>query len=156
MKKFMKTVLPMLFVTASAITPMQATAFNSEQNNVEFLNPKNSKGTLPFSEAVRVGSTLYLSGQIGLKKGELKLAEGGIEAETQQTLDNINDTLTSYGYKKSDVVKCVVMLADIADFGKFNKVYRQFFAKPFPARSTFAVSGLAFNAKIEIECIAAK
>ncbi|WP_077340441.1 RidA family protein [Pseudocolwellia agarivorans] len=58
--------------------------------------------------------------------------------------------------KKNDVVKCTVMLADIADFGEFNKVYSNFFAKLYPARSTFAVSGLALNAKIEIECITAK
>jgi reactive intermediate/imine deaminase len=128
----------------------------ANDNTVEFLNPKDGKHNLPFSEAVRVGSTLFLSGQIGLNSNTGKLAPGGIKAETEQTLANINATLTSYGYSKKDVVKCTVMLADIADFGEFNKVYRNFFSKPYPARSTFAVSGLAFNAKIEIECIAAK
>ena len=79
-------------------------------------------GPYPFSEAVRVGNTLYMSGQIGIKDG--KLVKGGIDAETKQTLDNIQNTLSKYGYQKSDLIKCTAMLADVDDFDDFNKVYK--------------------------------
>ena len=109
---------------------------------------------LPFSEAVRVGSTLYLSGQIGNRPGTLELAPGGIAGETRQTLDNIKRVLESYGSSLDDVVKCTVMLADIAEWKQANAVYRTFFTRHLPARSAFATSGLALGARVEIECIA--
>ncbi|MGP4862744.1 RidA family protein [Psychrobacter sp. T6-5] len=108
----------------------------------------------PFSEAVRVGNTLYMSGQIGVKDG--KLVKGGIDAETKQTLDNIHSTLLKYGYRKSDIVKCMAMLTDMDDFDDFNKVYKAELSKPYPARSAFGVSELAAGASVEIECIAVK
>ncbi|WP_201594038.1 RidA family protein [Psychrobacter fulvigenes] len=111
-------------------------------------------GEYPFSSAVRVGDTLYMSGQLGFKDG--KLVEGGIEAETKQVLDNINGVLLQYGYKKSDLVKCMVMLTDINDFNAFNEVYKAELAKPYPVRSAFAVKDLAVGANVEVECIAAK
>lgn len=111
-------------------------------------------GPYPFSEAVRVGNTLYISGQIGIKDG--KLVKGGIDAETKQTLDNIQNTLFKHGYQKSDLIKCTAMLADMVDFDDFNKVYKMELSKPYPARSAFGVSELAAGASVEIECIAAK
>lgn len=111
-------------------------------------------GHYPFSEAVRVGNTLYMSGQIGIKDG--KLVKGGIDAETKQTLDNIHSALLKYGYRKSDIVKCMAMLTDMDDFDDFNKVYKAELSKPYPARSAFGVSELAAGASVEIECIAAK
>lgn len=111
-------------------------------------------GTYPFSEAVRVGNTLYMSGQIGFKDG--KLVRGGIKAETKQALDNIHGTLLKYGYRKADIVKCLAMLTDMDDFDEFNKVYKAELTKPYPARSAFGVSELAAGASVEIECIAAK
>jgi len=112
--------------------------------------------TLPFSEAVRVGGTLHLSGQIGIKPGTLELAPGGIEGETRQTLENIRLTLETHGYTLGDVVKCTVMLADIAEWAAFNDVYRTFFSPPYPARSAFGATGLALGARVEVECIAAR
>ena len=111
-------------------------------------------GNYPFSEAVRVGDTLYMSGQIGFKDG--KLVKGGIKAEAKQALDNINTNLLKYGYQKSDIVKCMAMLIDMDDFDDFNKVYKAELAKPYPVRSAFGVAELAAGASIEIECIAAK
>ena len=111
-------------------------------------------GNYPFSEAVRIGDTLYMSGQIGFKDG--KLVKGGIKTETKQTLDNINATLLKYGYQKSDVVKCMVMLTDMDDFDDFNKVYKAEMTKPYPVRSAFVVSELAAGASVEVECMAAK
>ena len=111
-------------------------------------------GAYPFSEAVQVGNTLYMSGQIGFKNG--KLVKGGIKAETKQALDNIHTTLLKYGYQKSDIVKCLAMLTDMDDFDDFNKIYKTELTKPYPARSAFGVSELAAGASVEIECIAAK
>jgi len=111
-------------------------------------------GNYPFSEAVRVDDTLYMSGQIGFKDG--KLVKGGIKAETKQALDNINETLLKYGYQKSDIVKCMAMLTDMDDFDDFNKVYKAELAKPYPVRSAFGVAELAAGASVEVECTAAK
>lgn len=111
-------------------------------------------GEYPFSSAVRVGDTLYMSGQIGFKDG--KLVEGGVKAEAKQALDNINGTLLQYGYQKSDLVKCMVMLTDMGDFNDFNDVYKTELAKPYPVRSAFGVADLAAGASVEIECMAAK
>ena len=123
---------------------------------VEYL--KNVGGTrqLPFSEAVRVGDVLYLSGQIGVDAGGAVVA-GGIEAETRRTLENIRATLGRHGSSMDDVFKCTVMLADIrSDYAPMNAVYRTFFrAERMPARSTFGASGLALGARVEIECLAA-
>ncbi|WDE08903.1 RidA family protein [Thalassomonas viridans] len=126
----------------------------SSDKTVEFLNSKPASARLPFSEIVRVENTLYLSGQIGLDPATKKLAAGGFKAEAGQTLKNIKQTLQAHGYSMEQVVKCTVMLTDIADFKSLNQVYAQYFTPPYPARSTFAVSELALNASIEVECIA--
>jgi reactive intermediate/imine deaminase len=124
---------------------------------IEFLNSgKVTPTTLPFSEAVRVGDTLYLSGQIGIQPGTLNLAPGGIEGEARQTLDNIRTTLEAHGYSLRDVVKCTVMLADIAEWTAFNEVYREYFSPPYPARSALGANGLALGARVEVECIAVR
>jgi reactive intermediate/imine deaminase len=124
---------------------------------IEFLNSgKVTPTTLPFSEAVRVGDTLYLSGQIGIQPGTLNLAPGGIEGEARQTLDNIRTTLEAHGYSLRDVVKCTVMLADIAEWAAFNEVYRKYFSPPYPARSALGANGLALGARVEVECIAVR
>lgn len=110
---------------------------------------------LPFSEAVRVGDLLFLSGEIGVRPGTLELVEGGIRAEARQTMENIKATLDKRGYAMDDLVKCTVMLADISEWEAFNEVYRTFFEEPYPARSAFAGTGLALGARVEVECIAA-
>lgn len=109
----------------------------------------------PFSEAVRHGDTLHLSGQIGTLPGTMKLVPGGLVPEARQTLTNIRDTLRAYGLDLGDVVKCTVMLADMQEWPAFNAVYREFFVPPFPARSAFGAAGLALGARVEVECIAA-
>lgn len=132
-------------------------AVHTQAVPVEFLNSgKVLPAGLPFSEAVRVGDTLYLSGQLGLIPGRMQLVEGGIEAQALQTLKNIQTVLNSHGYKLGDLVKCTIMLADIADWPAFNKVYAEFLGEPYPARSAFGASGLALGALTEVECIAVK
>lgn len=110
---------------------------------------------LPFSEAVRVGDVVFLSGQIGLVPGTRQLVAGGIEAEARQTMENVRATLTGIGLGMEDLVKCTVMLDEIGEWEAFNEVYRTFFAGHFPARSAFGADGLALGARVEVECIAA-
>ncbi len=113
--------------------------------------------TLPFSEAVKVGGTLYLSGQIGNIPGSLELAEGGITGQTPQVMGNIKTALEAHGYTLSDVVKCTVFLADMSEWAAFNAIYATYFpVGRFPARSALGSTGLAFDARVEVECIAAK
>ena len=124
---------------------------------IEFLNSgKVTPTTLPFSEAVRVGNTLYLSGQIGIQPGTLNLVAGGIQAQARQTLENIKTTLETHGYAMRDVVKCTVMLADIAEWATFNEVYKTYFSPPYPARSALGANGLAMGARVEVECLAVR
>ena len=108
---------------------------------------------LPFSQSVRVGEVVYLSGQIGNKPGTLELAPGGMEAETRQTMENIKVALAARGLSFDDVFKCTVMLADMSKWADFNKVYVTYF-KPgrYPARSSFGTNGLAMGAQVELEC----
>ncbi|HEU0202332.1 MAG TPA: RidA family protein [Burkholderiaceae bacterium] len=123
---------------------------------MEFLNSgKVLPQGLPFSEAVRHGGTLYLSGQLGIVPGTLKLAPGGIQAEARQTMENIKTCLEAHGCSMAGIVKCTVMLADMADWPAFNEIYVSFFSGRYPARSAFGASGLAMGARVEVECIAA-
>lgn len=110
---------------------------------------------LPFSEAVRVGHLLFLSGQIGNLPGKMELVPGGIAAETRQTLENIRRVLELNESSLDRVVKCSVMLADASEWGAMNEVYLEFFPRDrLPARSAFGTGGLALGARVEIECIA--
>jgi 2-iminobutanoate/2-iminopropanoate deaminase len=123
---------------------------------VEFLNSGKvlPKG-LPFSEAVRHGNTLYLSGQLGILPGTMKLVPGGIRAEARQTMENVKAVLEQHGYRLDNLVKCTAMLADMTEWAAFNEVYISYFSGSYPARSAFGCNGLALGARIELECIAA-
>jgi reactive intermediate/imine deaminase len=110
---------------------------------------------LPFSDAVRVGRLLFLSGQIGNLPGKLELVLGGIEPEARQAMDNIGAILARHGAGFDDVVKCTAFLADMREWPAFNGVYRGYFTRHFPARSAFGATGLALGARVEIECVAA-
>ena len=136
-----------------ALLPLAAGA--AEPARTEFLNSGTVlAGDLPFSEAVRHGDTIYLSGQVGIAPGTLKLVPGGVRAEAQQALENIRAILAANGRTTADIIKCTVMLADIADWPAFNEVWRAFLKRPFPARSALGASGLALGARVEVECIA--
>ena len=100
------------------------------------------------SDGVRVGSTLYLSGQLGIR------GERGITPETQAVMERIKGLLEENGATMDDVVKCTVFLADFAEWGAMNDVYVSYFPKHRPSRSAVAVSGLAGDARVEIECMA--
>lgn len=135
-----------------AETPDNPIPKQYERASVEYLPSETLKG-YPFSESVRVGNLILLSGQIGTDASG-KLVSGGITAETKQTLDNIKHALERQGSSLDNVVKCTVMIADIKEWGEMNKVYVTYFNKNLPARSALGANGLALGAKVEIECIA--
>ncbi|MCH2352033.1 MAG: RidA family protein [Pseudomonadales bacterium] len=110
---------------------------------------------LPFSTAVRVGSMLYLSGQLGIDTATGRLVPGGIEAETDQALKNIEQVLLSLRSNKQHIIRCEVFLADFEEFASINRAYANFFdGDDLPARSAVAVSGMALDARVEIQAIA--
>jgi reactive intermediate/imine deaminase len=122
---------------------------------IRFLNsPEAEARGLPFSQAVRVGDLLFLSGQLGIKPGTSELVPGGIEAEANQALENMKAILERNGSSIDRVVKCTVFLADIDEWPKLNEVYSRYFLSTRPARSALAANGLAMGARVEIECIA--
>jgi reactive intermediate/imine deaminase len=108
----------------------------------------------PYSEAARVGNLLFLAGQIG-EDADGKLVAGGIQREAEQMMLNIEAALARRGLAMKHVVKCTVFLADIAEWRAFNEIYTKHFSQPYPARSALGASGLASNARVEMECIAA-
>jgi len=149
----MKKILLLLSTVVALSSPLYANTAPAEK--IEFLNSgKVLPAGLPFSEAVRVGNTLYLSGQIGVVPGSLKLIGGGMPAEAKQTMQNIKTSVEAHGYKMSDLVKCTVMLADMSEWAAFNDIYKTFFSGRYPARSAFGTNGLALGARVEVECIA--
>jgi reactive intermediate/imine deaminase len=109
---------------------------------------------LPFSEAVRVDNTIYLSGQLGNRPGTMELVPGGIAEETRQTLENIKAVLERHGSSLDHIVKCTIFLADISEWPAMNEVYAMYFGDKKPARSAVAGSGIALGARVEIDCIA--
>jgi reactive intermediate/imine deaminase len=110
----------------------------------------------PFSSAVRAGNYLFLSGQIGSKveDGKPILVTGGVEPETRQVFENIKAILAKANSSLDRVVKCTVMMADMAEWPKMNDVYATFFPGKKPARAAFGATGLAMGARVEIDCIA--
>ena len=118
----------------------------------EFLTPYGPPRN-PFSPAVRVGNWIFLAGQIGTDASG-RLVPGGIQAEARQALNNISDVLTKSGSSLDRVVKCTVFMADMKEWPAMNEIYATYFRNHFPARSAFGATGLALNARMEIECIA--
>jgi reactive intermediate/imine deaminase len=158
---------PLLLAVACTVEPRtdipaqgsaRAAAPASSAHYREVVQPEGVARLPVFSSAVRNGDVLYLSGQLGAVPGESPpiLVEGGVEAETRQTFENIETVLAAAGLGLPNVVKCTVFLADIADYAAVNAVYVTYFEgmEP-PARSAVAGSGLALGARVEIECIAA-
>ena len=111
------------------------------------------KQGFPFSDAVRVDKTIYISGMIG-EDDEGNLVEGGIVLEAHTVMKKMGNILAHFNLGYDDVVKCLVMIDDISEWSMFNSVYVQYFDKPYPSRSAFGADGLAGNASFELECIA--
>ena len=111
----------------------------------------------PYSQAIDSGHGLvFVSGQLPIVPATGVFPEGGVQAQTRQSLINAEAILKAAGLSLANVVKTTVFLADMGDFAAMNEIYAQFFAEPFPARSAVAVKTLPKGALVEIECIAAK
>ena len=110
----------------------------------------------PYSQAVEVNGTLYISGQIPLDPVSMKIVEGGIQEQTTQVLTNIGAILKEAGYDYKDVVKSTCLLSDMANFKAMNEIYAKYYSEDAPARAAFAVKELPLGVLIEIETIAVK
>ena len=153
MSKTKSTLIMFMVIISNMVAPLSA----DEATSAEYLDSGEVfPDGLPLSEAVRVGDTLYLSGQVGIVPGTMNLAPGGMEGETRQTMENIKTTLEAHGYSMNDLVKCLVMLADVSQWATFNEIYKTYFDEPYPARSAFGADGLAIGAQVEVECIAVR
>lgn len=110
----------------------------------------------PYSQAIEVNGTLYISGQIPLDPQTMKVVDGGIMEQTEQVLRNIGAILNEAGYSFTDVVKSTCLLSDMANFKAMNEIYGRYYSVNPPARAAFAVKELPLGVLIEIETIAAK
>ena len=110
----------------------------------------------PYSQAVEINHTLYVSGQIPVNPETGKLVEGDITLQTERVFQNISAILNEAGYSLTDVVKSTCLLSDMANFNAMNEVYSRYYPEKQPARSAFAVKELPLGALIEIETIAMK
>lgn len=110
----------------------------------------------PYSQAVEVNGTLYISGQVPLVPETMKVTEGGIKEQTEQVMKNIGAILETAGYSYSDVVKSTCLLSEMGNFAAMNEVYGKYYTEDQPARAAFAVKDLPLGVLIEIETIAVK
>ena len=110
----------------------------------------------PYSQAIGSSSLLFLSGQIGLHPGTGKLVEGGIAAEAERVLRNLEAVLAAAALSFADVVRVTIYLVDLADFASINEIYGNYVQAPFPARATVGVAALPRGARVEIDAIAVK
>jgi 2-iminobutanoate/2-iminopropanoate deaminase len=150
------------FIIISVIVLVISFAFgNGEQEQVKrtfrrVITFENTPAKRPYSPAVESNNTLYVSGQIAVNQATGKLIEGGIEVQTRQALTNLKNVIERGGYSMENVVKCTVLLSDIAFYSTVNQIYMEFFPKDPPARMAFAVKDLPMGALIEIDAIAVK
>jgi 2-iminobutanoate/2-iminopropanoate deaminase len=108
----------------------------------------------PYSPAVRVGSFLFLSGQIPLDPASGQLVEGDIRVQVARVMDNLIELLKAAGADASHVVRTTIFLADLADFAAVNEIYASYFTPPYPARATVQVARLPRDVRVEIDAIA--
>jgi len=108
----------------------------------------------PYSQAIRTGDTLWMSGQIPLDPVSMAIVEGGIEAQAERVFANMQAVLKAAGGTFDDVVKLSILLVDLGDFAKVNETMSKHFRQPYPARSTYQVAALPRGARIEVEAIA--
>ena len=109
----------------------------------------------PYSQAIRTGDTLWMSGQIPLDPATMQIVDGGIEAQAERVFRNMQAVLKAAGGTLDDIVKLSILLVDLGDFAKVNELMAKHFKQPYPARSTYQVAALPRGARIEVEAIAA-
>ena len=127
------------------------------KNTKQVINtPKAPAAIGPYSQAIRMGNTLYISGQVPIDPATGKIVEGGITEQTEQVFKNIKAILDEAGFTFDDVVKSTCLLADMEYFKPMNEVYAKYYNSDCPARAAFAVKGLPMGVLVEIETIAVK
>ena len=117
-------------------------------------SPDAPKAIGPYSQAVRAGQLLFVSGQVPLDPATGQIVDGDIAAQTRRVFDNLGAVLTAGGRSFADVVRTTVFLADMNDFAAVNEIYGQYFSEPYPARATVQVARLPKDARVEIDVIA--
>ena len=121
----------------------------------EVISSPNAPAAIgPYSQAVRVGNRLYLSGQLGMDPATGKLAEGGFAAQARQALENQKAILETAGFSFEDVVQCQVFVTDINNYSAFNEIYKEYFLKDFPARAVLEVTRIPADGLLEIMMVA--
>jgi reactive intermediate/imine deaminase len=110
----------------------------------------------PYSQAVRVGNTLYMSGQLPLDPRTMQIVDGGIEAQARQVFANLRAVAGASGATLNDIVKLTILMADLSEFTKVNEIMAAHFDAPYPARATYQVAALPRGARIEVEAVLAQ
>jgi 2-iminobutanoate/2-iminopropanoate deaminase len=147
----------LLGVSLAGVLEQTAIAQRSTSTARRVIRPEKSPNTgLPYSPGILAGNTLYISGHLGRDPVTARLAPGGIEGETRQSLANIREVLKAAGMDFKDVVSVTVFITNFNDFEKFNAVYREYFPNDMPARATVQVAALNIGARIELQMIAVK
>lgn len=146
----------MLKLTGLTLAVIASTFVNAAASDRTFYRNPDLPDTFPFSSAVVVGDTIYLSGEIGVDYDTMTLVDGGVTAETKKIFENFEATLTALDSDLSEIVKCTVFLDDMTQYGDMNAAYAAALPDPKPARSTLGVDGLALGAALEVECLAVR
>ncbi|MHA7898245.1 MAG: RidA family protein [Henriciella sp.] len=146
-----KVLIPMALIAATSCETLPTESSPGEIRH--YVKDAYRDAGFPFSSAVEADGWIFLAGELGTG-ADGRLVSGGIDPETRQTMDNIEATLSANDLSWSNVVKCTVFLADIAEWPAFNEVYKTYFDGTYPARSALGANGLALDARVEIECIA--
>ena len=107
----------------------------------------------PYSQAVRAGDTLYMSGQIPLDPATMQIVDGGIDAQARQVFANLRAVAAAAGATLNDIVKLTILMTDLAEFAKVNDIMAAHFEAPYPARATYQVAALPRGARIEVEAV---
>ena len=142
-------------LSCTALLALAACGGEKEEHISFVASEANLAAGYPFSELVEEDGRIYLSGTLGVAPGTMTLVDGGVEAESRQIMENIKATLESHGLGMDRIVKCTVMIDDMADWPAFNSIYAEYFEPGrFPARSAFGADGLALGAALEVECMA--
>ena len=129
----------------------------SEESKImskEIISTKNAPQAIgPYSQAVKTGNLIFISGQIPLDPKTGDVVEGSIEDQANQVLENIKSICEAAGHGLEDIVKITIFLTDLGNFAAVNEVMKKYFSEPYPARATIEVSGLPLGVNVEIEAI---
>jgi 2-iminobutanoate/2-iminopropanoate deaminase len=144
------------FLFLCTIPLLSTLIFSKEINEMskEIISTENAPQAIgPYSQAVKAGGLMFISGQIPLNPETGDLVSGSIEDEANQVLQNIKSICEAAGYGMEDIVKITIFLTDLGNFATVNEVMKKHFSEPYPARATVEISGLPLGVSVEIEAI---